>query len=58
MASASLSYYLYDSFSMGLKASYFYAGNAVARAIPNVFLNEQNLIFGNADIGFTIGMHF
>lgn len=58
MASASLSYYLYDSFSLGLKASYFYAGNAVARAIPNVFLNEQNLVFGNADIGFTIGMHF
>ena len=58
MVAASISYYLYENFSFGLKASYFYAGSAVARAIPNVLLQEQKLTFGNGDIGFTIGMHF
>lgn len=58
MIGAGLSYYLYNSFSVGLKANYFFVGKATAKAMPFVLLNEQTLNFGNADIGFTIGMHF
>ncbi len=58
MLGASLSYYLYDTFSLGLKAEYFYTGSATGKAMPFVLLNEQQLNFGNADIGFTMGLHF
>jgi hypothetical protein len=58
MVGGGLSYYLYDSFSLGLKANYFYVAKATAKAMPFVLVNEQSLNLGNADIGFTIGMHF
>lgn len=58
MLSAAISYYLYNSFSFGLVANYFFVGTATAKAIPSVFLNEQKLNFGNGDIGFTMGVHF
>jgi hypothetical protein len=44
--------------SLGLTASYYYGGQVTARAMPLVPLKEQTLNFGNADIGFTIGLHF
>jgi hypothetical protein len=58
MISGSVSYYLYESFSMGIIANYFFAGSETARAMPVALLNEQKLNFGNADIGFVLGLHF
>ena len=58
MISAGFNYYLYDSFSLGLKADYFYVGTSSAREMPFVFLHDQDLNFSTADIGFTIGFHF
>ena len=58
MISAGLTYYLYDAFSIGLKANYFYVGKSSARGMPFVFIQDQDLNFSTADIGFTIGFHF
>ncbi len=58
MISAGLSYYLYDSFSIGVKTDYFYVGTSSARGMPFVSLHDQDLNFSTADIGFTIGLHF
>jgi hypothetical protein len=56
--SASVSYYLYDSFSLGLSGNYFFSGKAVAPAIPFAGIKEHELHFSNGDIGFTMGLHF
>ncbi|MEP7235041.1 MAG: hypothetical protein ABI778_07075 [Ignavibacteriota bacterium] len=58
MISASISYFLYDSMSMGFEASYYYAGSLVADEIPLVSLPSHKITFGNADVGFNIGLHF
>ncbi len=58
LISGSLNYYLYDSFSFGLTANYFFAGSTTAKAMPTLGITEQPITFGNADIGFTLGLHF
>ncbi|MDP4220494.1 MAG: hypothetical protein Q8896_08650 [Bacteroidota bacterium] len=58
MLSAGVSYYLYDSFSLGLKVNYFHIGKYSARAMPFVFLDPQDINFSSADVGFTVGIHF
>jgi hypothetical protein len=58
MISAGISYYIYDNFSFGLNAHYFYVGNSSARGMPFVSLNPQDLNFSTGDIGFTLGLHF
>jgi hypothetical protein len=58
MASAGISYYIYDAISFGLSANYFLSGSEKAKAMPFVGLKEHDLNFSNLDIGFTIGLHF
>ncbi len=58
LVSGTLNYYLYESFSFGLTANYFFAGSTTAKAMPTLGITEQPITFGNADVGFTIGLHF
>lgn len=58
MASAGVSYYIYDAISFGLSANYFLSGSEKGKAMPFVGLKEHDLNFSNLDIGFTIGLHF
>lgn len=58
MGSLEFSYYLYDLLSLGLEASYYYAGSTTAAEMPYLLIKEQPVSFGNADIGFTIAVHF
>ncbi|MEI8134059.1 MAG: hypothetical protein WCH46_03140 [bacterium] len=58
MGSAGISYFFYDSFSMGLDVNYFFAGSETIRALPLVGINEHKVNFGNLDVGFVLGYHF
>lgn len=53
-----LSFYLYDSLSLGLIADYTYIPEQEVPAVPLANLSAQRLRFGNSNIGISLGFHF
>jgi hypothetical protein len=51
-------WFLYPNLSMGVIADFVYAPPARVPAFPEMGLPAQSLRFGNASVGFALGMHF